>query len=153
VQTEEEVRQTYVRVSGLSVDLNAQGARWDQYPAVLAALGLGTWVGFNTGATGFVQGVADATADGSPVIVVVGYAGGGEHAMVIDETHSWRGGKYLCVCDPWDGELRLIWGQPGQAAPQYDASQQPISITFWGDRRSSASSAIGTFNPWIVKRA
>lgn len=119
---------------------------------MLAALGLGNWVGVNTQGTGFVQAVADATSDGAPVIVVVGYPGGGEHAMVIDETHSWNGGQYLCVCDPWDGELRLLWGQSGQAPPQYDANQQPISITFGGDRRSSRGSAIGTFNPWIVRR-
>ncbi len=153
VKSEEEVRQAYVKASGLNVDLNTQGARWDQYPAVLTALGLGTWVGVDTSATGFVQGVADATKDGAPVIVVVGYPGGGEHAMVIDETHSWSGGQYLCVCDPWDGELRLVWGQPGQTAPQYDATQQPVSVTFWGDRRSSTSAALGAFNPWIVKRA
>jgi hypothetical protein len=153
VKTEEEVRQAYVSVSGQNVDLNTQGARWDKYPAVLAALGLGTWMGVDTGATGFVQGVADATKDGAPVIVVVNYPGGGEHAMVIDETHSWGGGRYLCVCDPWDGELRLLWGQAGLTAPTYDASQQPVSITFWGDRRSSSSAALGTFNPWIVKRA
>jgi len=153
VKTEEEVRQAYVSVSGQNVDLNAQGARWDQYPAVLAALGLGTWIGVDTGATGFAQGVADATKDGAPVIVVVGYPGGGEHAMVIDETHSWIGGRYLCVCDPWDGELRLLWCAAGQATPAYDATQQPVSVTFWGDRRSSRGSAIGTFNPWIVKRS
>jgi hypothetical protein len=153
VKTEEEVRQAYVAVSGQNVDLNAQGARWDQYPAVLAALGLGTWIGVDTGATGFAQGVADATKDGAPVIVVVGYPGGGEHAMVIDETHSWIGGRYLCVCDPWDGELRLLWCATGQATPTYDATQQPVSVTFWGDRRSSRGSAIGTFNPWIVKRS
>ncbi|MFL5341802.1 MAG: hypothetical protein ACJ8F7_16780 [Gemmataceae bacterium] len=99
------------------------------------------------------QAVADATDDGAPVIVVVDYAGGAQHAMVIDETHSWNGGQYLCVCDPWDGELRLIWGRPGQAAPPYDACVQPMSITFWGERRSSANAAAGTFNPWIVKRA
>jgi hypothetical protein len=52
VKTEEEVRQAYVAVSGQNVDLNAQGARWDQYPAVLAVLGLGTWIGVDTEASG-----------------------------------------------------------------------------------------------------
>jgi hypothetical protein len=37
-------------VTGQNVDLNAQGARWDQYPAVLEALGLGTWIGVDTAA-------------------------------------------------------------------------------------------------------
>jgi hypothetical protein len=153
VRSEEEVRLIYQQVSGHNVDLNASGAAWNQYVAVLAALGLGTWVGVDTGTTGFVQGVVDATADGAPVIVVVGYAGGAEHAMVIDETHSWSGGHYLCVCDPWDGELRLVWGAAGAAAPVYDASVQPISFTLWGDRRSSERAQPGTFNRWIVKRA
>lgn len=152
IRSEEEVRQVYQRVSGDNVNLNAEGADWSQYPAVLAALGLGNWVGVDTGGTGFVQAVADATNAGSPVIVVVSYPGGGEHAMVIDETHSWNGGQYLCVCDPWDGELRLLWGQGGQAAPAYDANQRTISLTFGGDRRSSTGSAIGRFSPWIVRR-
>lgn len=153
VRSEEEVRQVYRRVSGHDVDLNASGAAWNQYIPVLAALGLGNWVAENTGATGFVQSVVNATAGGAPVIVVVNYAGGAEHAMVIDETHAWNNGHYLCICDPWDGELRLLWGAAGAAAPSYDASIQPISVTFWGDRRSSARSTPGTFNPWIVKRA
>lgn len=152
VVSEEQVRQSYRRVSGHDVDLSASGAAWSAYPAILADLGLGTWVGVDTGTTGFVQGVVDATRDGAPVIVVVNYAGGAEHAMVIDETHAWNNGHYLCVCDPWDGELRLVWGQAGAAAPAYDASVSPISVTFWGSRRSSAGSAVGTFNPWIVKR-
>jgi hypothetical protein len=152
VRSEEEVRQVYQTVSGQNVDLNVQGAAWNQYTAVLSALRLGTWVAVDTSGTGFVQAVVDATGDGAPVIVVVNYPGGAEHAMVVDETHAWNGGHYLCVCDPWDGELRLLWGQAGQAAPQYDASQQPISLTFWGDRRSSANSALGTFNSWIVRR-
>jgi hypothetical protein len=152
VMSEEEVRQVYRRVSGHDVDLNASGAAWNQYTAVLAALGLGNWTGHNTGATGFVQDVVDATRNGAPVIVVVGYPGGAEHAMVIDETHAWNGGHYLCICDPWDGELRLLWGATDAAAPTYDASVQPISFTLWGNRRSSARAAPGTFNPWIVKR-
>jgi len=152
VKSEEEVRQAYKQASGDDVDLSARGAGWAQYPAVLAALGLGTWVGADTGGTGFVAAVTDATKGGAPVIVVVDYLGGGEHAMVIDETHSWSGGQYLCVCDPWDGELRLLWGKPSQAQPAYDAKQKPVSITFWGDRRSSSQASAGTFNPWIVKR-
>ena len=112
-----------------TIDLNAQGAAWNQYIAVLSALRLGTWVAVDTGGAGFVQAVVDATKD-APVIVVVNYPGGGEHAMVIDETHAWNGGVYLCVCDPWDGELRLLSAQAGQAPPLYDASQQPVSLTF-----------------------
>src|SRR6185503_10475274 len=128
VRSEDEVRQVYQQVSGQNVDLNVQGAAWNQYTAVLSALRLGTWEAFDTGGTGFVQAVVNATAAGAPVIVVVNYPGGAEHAMVIDETHAWSGGHYLCVCDPWDGELRLLLGQAGQAAPSYDASQQPISL-------------------------
>jgi hypothetical protein len=41
VKSEEEVRQAYVQASGLNVDLATQGARWDQYPAVLAGAGTG----------------------------------------------------------------------------------------------------------------
>lgn len=151
IRSEAEVRDIYTQVSGDNVDLSAGGAAWNQYPAVLAALGLGAWAGVDTTGTGFVQGVVDAVAGGAPAIVVVNYPGGAEHAMVVDETHAWSGGHYLCVCDPWDGELRLIWGAPADS-PAYDASQQPISLTFWGDRRSSVGTSPGAFNPWIVKR-
>jgi hypothetical protein len=93
-----------------------------------------------------------AAAKDAPVIVVVDYAGGGSHALVVDEVHAWDGGHYLCICDPWDGELRLLWAKSDAPPPAYDASVKPVSFTMFGDRRSSAGAGLGTFNPWIVRR-
>ena len=54
--------------------------------------------------------------------------------MVIDETHSFFGKQYLCVCDPWDGELRVIAGNPGSTV-NYDGNYDPLSTgTFFGGK-------------------
>jgi hypothetical protein len=52
--------------------------------------------------------------------------GGGGHALVVDETHSFLGSNYMCVCDPYDGELRIVPCTPGSTV-KYDGNYSPIS--------------------------
>jgi hypothetical protein len=106
----------------------------------------------NVGEAAFAQAVIDATANGCPVMGSITWDGGGGHAVCIDETHGWIGSSYLCVCDPWDGELRLIKATAGNAV-KYDGSDKPVSISFGGNRHDyPAGNNKGTFNGWITRR-
>jgi hypothetical protein len=136
VASEDEVIAAYDEVEGGHHDFDHTGADPTLYPAVLRKLGLGEWERVDVGEAGITQAVIDATDDGSAVMVGVSWDGGGGHAVVIDETHSFFGTRYLCVCDPWDGELRLITAAPGSTVV-YDGNYRPISTHTWfgGDIR------------------
>lgn len=133
IRSEPEVYKIYDKYKGSKTDFDKNGSNPALYPAILSELGLGTWECVNVGRPNLVQAVIDATKDGVPVIVAVLWNGGGGHAIVIDETHSLAGTNYLCFCDPWDGELRLVEGTPGSQL-NYDGDVKPFSFTLFGDR-------------------
>lgn len=56
-----------------------------------------------------------------------------------------------CVCDPWDGELRVISVTSRQMA-RGGGADMPISITLGGDRREyGAGNNRGTFGGRIIR--
>jgi len=96
--------------------------------------------------------VIDATKDGTPVLLACVWDGGGGHALVVDEVHTFLGTNYFCVCDPWDGELRIISATPGSTV-RYDGSDKPVSVTFGGTRREyPAGNNKGKFDGRIVRK-
>ena len=134
IKSEKEVIKLYEGVKGAAHDFDTTGADPNLYAQVLPKLGLGDWEYVDVGEAGFAQAVIDATKNGTPVIGRVRWNGGGGHAVVIDETHSFFGKQYLCVCDPWDGELRVIAGNPGSTV-NYDGNYDPLSTgTFFGGK-------------------
>jgi len=128
VRSEAEVRRLYEQVSGAPHD-----------EAV------------NVGAAAFAQAAIDAARGGAPCFGFIDWDGGGSHAVVIDETHGFLGTTCLCVCDPWDGELRLMSANTG-GAQRYDGNYRPISVTFGGDRHTYAPGNQGQFSGWITRR-
>jgi hypothetical protein len=155
VKSEEEVDKLYEKAKGGAHDFNTKGANPNLLPAVLQDLGLGTWETVNVGEAGLAQAVIDATDDGTPVILACVWDAGGGHALVVDETHSFLGSRYLCVCDPWDGELRVISCTPGSTV-RYDGSYSPVSsgAIFGGDTHTynAAQNNKGKFDGRIVRR-
>ncbi|MFL5340947.1 MAG: hypothetical protein ACJ8F7_12440 [Gemmataceae bacterium] len=132
VKSEQEIGKMYSAIEGKAHDFGTDGADPTLYAQILPKLGLGNWQYVDVGEAGFAQAVVDAVADGTPVIGRVRWDAGGGHAVCIDQTHSFMGTTYLCVCDPWDGELRLISCTPGSTV-KYDGSYNPISTgTFFG---------------------
>ncbi len=132
IASEKEVAKLYEGVKGSAHDFDTTGANPTLYAQVLPKLGLGQWEYVDVGESGFAQAVIDATDKGAPVIGRVRWSDGSGHAVVIDETHSFFGRRYLCVCDPWDGELRIVRCTPGSLV-SYDGNYQPISTgTFFG---------------------
>ena len=156
VASEQEEIDLYDNASGSVTDFDQDGSDPDFYPQVLADLGLGDWESVDVGEAGLAQAVIDATDDGSPVIVACMWNGGGGHALCIDETHSFFSTRYLCVCDPWDGELRLITCRPGSTV-QYDGNYRPISThaIFGGHTHDydPTQNNTGKFDGRIVRRA
>lgn len=152
VKSESEVYKLYEKHKGSAHDFNTTGASPGLYPKVLADLGLGAWERVDVGETGVVQAAIDGTASGNPVMLGVTFDNGAGHAVVCDETHDFFGSKYLCICDPWDGELYIVSGTPG-AALRYDASSKPISTgTIFGGTAHKFAAFKGKFNGGITRK-
>lgn len=152
VASESRVYELYSAASGAPHDFDVSGANRTFYPTLLSDLGLGQWETVNVGEGAVAQAAIDATAGGAPAMLSITWDQGGAHAVVVDETHAFFGTTYLCICDPWDGELRLVTANTGGATP-YDGSDRPISITFGGQRREyEAGNNKGRFNGWITRR-
>jgi len=152
VKSETEVYKIAQDISGSANDFDKQGIIITLYPQILAQLGLGQWECIFVGEGGIVQAAIDANKEGAPVIVNNHWDAGGDHAMVIDDTYTVRGSTYLCVCDPWDGELRIVSATAGSTV-KYDGSVKPVSVTLGGTRREyAAGNNKGKLDGWIVRR-
>jgi hypothetical protein len=155
VKSEQEVYKLYEKAKGAAHDFDTKGAKPSLLPQVLQDLGLGQWECVDVGETALAQAIIDATAGGTPVIIACVWDGGGGHALVVDETHSFFGSKYLCVCDPWDGELRIVSCTPGSTV-RYDGSYSPISSgTFFGGdahEYNPSKNNKGKFDGRIIRR-
>lgn len=152
IKTEDEVYKIIAGISGSANDFDKGGVSMGLYPQALAQLGLGQWECVNVGEGSVMQAAIDSNKAGAPIIVNNHWDAGGDHAMVIDETHSFLGSTYLCICDPWDGELRVVSAAAGSAV-RYDGSDTPISVTFGGSRREYAKgNNKGKLDGWIVRR-
>jgi hypothetical protein len=152
IKSEAEVYKLYEKAQGSPNDFNVEGADPSLYPQVLASLGLGSWEYADVGETGLVQAAINATAGGGPVLVGVTWDGGGGHAVVCDEVHDFLGKKYLCICDPWNGELYVVPGTVG-AAVRYDASSKPTSTgTLFGGKAYAYTTEKGKLDGGILRR-
>lgn len=152
IKSESEVYKLYEKAKGSAHDFNTTGASPSLYPQVLADLGLGQWERVEVGDTGIAQAIIDATAGGNPVMVGVSWDGGGGHAVVCDETHDFFGNKYLCICDPWNGELYVVKCTPGSVV-RYDASDKPISTgTLFGGNAHTYGATKGKLNGGITRK-
>jgi hypothetical protein len=152
--SEAEVTKLAEKAKGLPNDFNVSGLDMGLIPPVLKDLGLGNWECLTVGEAGVTQAVIDATDAGSPVILNLHWDGGGDHFVCVDETHEFFGTRYLCVCDPWDGELRLVKGTAGSTV-KYDGGNKPISTgTLFGGDAHDYSPTVnnkGKFDGWIVR--
>ena len=152
VASEAEVIKLYEGVEGAAHDFNTTGAQPALYAQVLPKLGLGEWEYVEVAEADFAQAAIDATDAGNPIIGRVRWSNGDGHAVVIDETHSFFGSRYLCVCDPWDGELRVLSCTPGTTV-QYDSGYNPISTgTFFGGTAHARGTIKGKFFGGLVRK-
>lgn len=120
VRSEASVRAVYEKHKGLAHDFDTSGAIPSFYPLILKDLGLGNSERVNVGQAGLAQAAIDACAGGKCCMLGVSWSDGSGHAVVCDEVHT-AFGPTLCICDPWDGERRLVSATVGSPVT-YDAS-------------------------------
>ncbi len=149
VKSEPEVYKVYTSVTGSIYDGSTYSDGM-QFPAVLRRLNLGDWECVNVGQTGMFDAIKNATDDGTPVIVHCAWNSGGAHFMVVDETHTMIGSS-ICVCDPWDGELRLVDARPNSVI-NYDPNAFVFSIAFGGNRHKYDSACPGKLSGWLIRK-
>ena len=118
------------------------------YPEVLRQIGLSGWECVILSPSQVFDAVKASTDAGNPVIARVGWNSGGGHFTVIDQVHP---SGHVCVCDPWDGELRPIKGSSGNVI-NYDPTGFVWSFSLGGNRHSYAGAGAGSFSGCIVRK-
>ncbi|MBM3621186.1 MAG: hypothetical protein FJX20_10895 [Alphaproteobacteria bacterium] len=117
------------------------------YPEVLRQIGLSGWECVVLSPSQVFDAVKTATDAGNPVIARVGWNNnGGGHFTVIDQVHP---SGHVCVCDPWDAELRLIKGSSGNVI-NYDSTSSVWSFSLGGNRHTGGNT--GSFSGCIVRK-
>jgi hypothetical protein len=151
VKSEPYVYAEYTKVTGSPYD----GSTFTDclnHPAVLRNLGCGEWEAHWAGPAGMAKACKDAVDKGAPCIVRVEWPNGDGHFVVVDERH----GSNIIVCDPWDGEVRIVKATDG-AQVDYDAGAYVWSFSVGGKRYGGTDSPYkktdkGYFSGWIVRR-
>lgn len=75
-----------------------------------------------------VTGGLGPTVSVTPAIVLVRWAGGGGHFVVVDTVRTFFGSKYATVCDPWDAQLRVTEIKAGQAFDYKTSSTMQVNF-------------------------
>ncbi|HEX7757856.1 MAG TPA: hypothetical protein VF459_00015 [Caulobacteraceae bacterium] len=148
--TEPEIYRIYTDVTGSPYD-GSSYSDCRYFPSVLRRLGLGAWETVSIGGSMF-DAIKSATDGGLPVIALCHWTNGGGHFCCIDETHT-TFGNTISVCDPWDGEQRIV-SASGGGAISYDPSGFVFSTgnAFGGNRHTYDSASPGAFDGWITRK-
>ena len=149
VKEEPEIYKIYSDVTGSAYDGSTYSIA-GKFPEVLRRLGLGTWERVFVPEADVYTTIKASVDKGAPVIARIAWNSGGAHFVVVDEVHTTATGGKLCVCDPWDGELRLIDGAAG-AVTNYDPTGFVWSFSLGGNRHAYTGGA-GKFSPCIVRK-
>lgn len=146
VKEEPEIYKIYSAVTGSVYD-GSSYAYAQNFPEVLRRIGLIGWESVHLSAAKVFDAVKESTDAGTPVIALVDWDNGGHHFVVVDQVHP---GGYVCVCDSWDGQLRLVQGSSGEFL-DYDTMGAVWSFSFGGNRHTASKNS-GSFGGWIVRK-
>ncbi|WP_376094251.1 hypothetical protein ACE7GA_00770 [Roseomonas sp. CCTCC AB2023176] len=146
VKTEPEIYQIYGKVVGSIYD-GSTYTNCTKHPPVLQQLGLGEWEAVWVGPGGMYDAIKATVEKGYPCIVRCGWNSGGGHFMVVDGVNT-EGTTTISVCDPWDGELRIVRAASGQTINYDPASEFSFSV---GERHEYDAPSPGTLSGWIVR--
>jgi hypothetical protein len=150
IKSEPEIYRIYSDVTGTTYDGSTYSTS-SFFPEVLRRLGLGEWEDVDIPDTGIFDAIKAATDKGSPVIVWCKWNNGsGAHFMVVDETHSLMGST-ISVCDPWDGELRIVPAKSGQII-DYDPNGFVWSFSLGGNRHKYSAPSPGKIISGITRK-
>lgn len=160
VHREQQIYQVYSAVSGETYD--GSGYSYSNYLAgTLNRLSVGTWVSRNVGAGRVSRRIVDSCGtvpvgappiiNVNPILVLVGWGGGGAHWVVVDTVRTIGGAKWATVCDPWDGNVHVTRFQTGQPF-NYNAAHVPFSWDLGGTRHEYEGTTSGAADGWVVYR-
>lgn len=144
VKSEPEVYKIYGSVIGSTYD-GSSYTYATKHPPVLKQLGLGEWEGVYIGPNAMYDAIKATVESGYPCIVHCAWNSGGAHFMVVDGVHA----TSIAVCDPWDGELRIV-DAASNTPIKYDPSST-FSFSF-GERHEYDSASPGQLSGWIVRK-
>jgi len=150
VKEEPEIYKIYSDVTGSIYDGSTSSAAGN-FPEVLRRLGLGSWERVFVPETDVYTQIKAAVDKGNPVITRIEWSDGNAHFVVVDQVHASGTGGKLCVCDPWDGELRLVDAKPGQTV-NYDTSGFVWSFSLGGNRHAYSGGVKGKFSGNITRK-
>lgn len=149
VKGEPEIYRIYGGVVGSTYD-GSSYTDCTKHPDVLRKLSLGEWEAAWVGPNGMFDAIKAALAGGYPCIVRCGWNAGGGHFMVVDEVNT-EGRTTISVCDPWDGELRIV-DAASNATINYDPAANTNYSFSVGERHEYAAASPGTLSGWIVRK-
>ena len=89
------------------------------------------------------------TIDVSPVIVLVSWSGSGAHFVVVDTVRSFLGSTYATVCDPADGEMRVVEIKAGQSFAYRNSSVISLNIEGTPAHGYTGPNS-GSGNGWVI---
>lgn len=159
---EKEIYDAYGKESGSTYDGSAY-TYTNHLAATLCKLNVGNWAQANLPVNDVPEAIADTVGvkgigpkltydtGKAPIIVLVGWTGGGAHFVVIDSVVETGGKKYATVCDPWDGNVHvteLKYNQPFD----YVGARVPWSWQLGGKRHQYETPNPGTASGWVVWR-
>ncbi|WP_426954307.1 hypothetical protein [Muricoccus radiodurans] len=146
VKSEPHVYAEYTKVTGSPYDGSSYSDA-DQFPAVLANLGLGKWECVDLGEKGVGSEACLSDGAGAPMIALVEWKKGGSHFVLVDGYTRNSG----LVCDPWDGEVHVT-PMPFSRAITYNAGDAPLGWSLSSPIYNYPKGETGKFNGVVVRR-
>lgn len=160
VVSEQAIYGTYSGIAGAPYDGTAYSSatKLDQ---TLNALNCGKWKAEYIGPTKVADRLISICGDSglgptvnvSPVIVLVGWNKGGAHFVVVDTVRTFLGTTYATVCDPWDGQLRVITIASGTS---FDYQSNDTFHWNWKiegtPEHEYAKPSSGVANGWVINQ-
>ncbi len=174
VSREKQVYKRYSNISGSPYN-GSQYSFTNHLATALTQMAPGTWEGVNVGSTNVSQAIVDSVGKDNfgasllagpgapvvwaanqlrtrtPIILLVGWSGGGAHFVVVDTINVFAGMMYASVCDPWDGNVHITRFKIGQPF-NYTAAPVPGSWDLGGKKNTYSGPQGGTVSGWIIRK-
>lgn len=174
IHQEQSVYQRYAAISGAPYN-GSQYSFANHLATALTQMAPGSWEALNVGSANVSQAIVDSVGaerfgtsllagpaaptawaanqmrTRTPIIILVGWSGGGAHFVVVDTVNVVANRMYASVCDPWDGNVHITRFTPGQTF-NYTGASVPGSWDLGGQRNEYSGSQSGAVNGWIVRK-
>ena len=174
IHKEKEVYKKYSAITGSPYD-GSQYSNGLHLATALSKMGVGSWECVNVGPKNVSQAIVDSLGvevpgmsllagaaapavwaanqlrSRTPIILHVGWGGGGAHFVVVDTVNTTGLSMYASVCDPWDGNVHITKFKIGSTF-KYVGAKVPYSWDLGGKKNEYKGSSNGTTSGWIIRK-